>query len=77
MDDDINFTYDANTEVYYSCAALLDDEMWVFGGSSKKRQVNVNLSDNAVNTEIFGITSIGVKCILDEQGSRLQVDKCW
>ena len=76
MDDDINFTYDTNTEVYYSCAASLNDEMWVLGGSSNKRQVNLKLSDNAVNTEIFGITTIGIKCILDEQGSRLQIDKC-
>ena len=40
VDDNINFTYDANTEVYYSCAASLNDEMWVFGGYYKRRQVN-------------------------------------
>ena len=39
MDDNINFKYDYNTEVYYSCAAAWNDEMWVLGGISKKRQV--------------------------------------
>ena len=41
MDDDINFTYEDNTEAEGSCAATLNDEMWVFGGSNKKRQVNL------------------------------------
>ena len=41
MDDDINFTYDANTEVDYSCAATLNDEMWILGGNSQQRQVNL------------------------------------
>ena len=40
IDDDINFTYDTNTEVYYSCAASLNGEMWVLGGYNHKRQVN-------------------------------------
>ena len=40
VDDDIDFTYDANTEVYNSCSASLNNEIWVFGGNSKKRQVN-------------------------------------
>ena len=40
MDDDINFTIEDNTEVDDSCAASLNDEMWVFGGIHKKRQVN-------------------------------------
>ena len=40
VDDDINFTYDAKTEVFYSCAASLNDEMWVLGGENQKRQVN-------------------------------------
>ena len=35
VNDDINFAFEANTEVYYSCAASLSDEMWVFGGSPK------------------------------------------
>ena len=41
VDDDINFTFEDNTEVYGSCAALLHDKMWVFGGQNKKRQVNL------------------------------------
>ena len=32
VDDDINFTYEDNTEAEGSCAATLNDEMWVFGG---------------------------------------------
>ena len=39
VDDDINFAYEDNT-VYYSCAASLNDEMWVLGGGNQKRQVN-------------------------------------
>ena len=76
MDADINFTYDANTEVLYSCAATLNDEMWILGGNSQKRQVNIKLSANTVGKEIFGMTTFGIKCILDEQGSRLQIDEC-
>ena len=41
VDDDINFTYEDNNVVDGSCAASLHDEMWVLGGSNKKRQVNV------------------------------------
>ena len=40
MDDDINFTYEDNTEVYFSCAAALNDEMLIFGGLRLERQVN-------------------------------------
>ena len=43
MNNDINFTYDLNTEVYGSCAATLDGEMFVLGGYNKKRQVNTQL----------------------------------
>ena len=32
VDDDINFTYEDSTEAEGSCAATLNDEMWVFGG---------------------------------------------
>ena len=39
-DDDIDFTYDTNTETYKSCSAILNDEMYVFGGGTHKRQVN-------------------------------------
>ena len=42
VDDDIDFSYEANTQVSLSCAASLNDEMWVFGGYNKKRQVNLN-----------------------------------
>ena len=41
VDDDIQFTFDENTEVYRSCAASWGDEMWVFGGYNQIRQVNV------------------------------------
>ena len=40
VDDDINFAYEDNS-VYYSCAASLNDEMWVLGGAYKERQVNL------------------------------------
>lgn len=41
VDDDINFAYDTNTEVYASCAASLNGEMFVLGGWEQKRQVNI------------------------------------
>ena len=53
MDDDINFTYDDNTEVDRSCAASLNDEMWVLGGYPNKRQVNLKLSADTIGNEIF------------------------
>ena len=40
MDDEVNFTYETETEVFRSCAASLNDEMWVLGGYYQKRQVN-------------------------------------
>ena len=40
VNDDINFTFEDNTEVFYSCAASLNDEMWIFGGFYQRRQVN-------------------------------------
>ena len=58
VDDDINFTYETNTEVFGSCAASLNDEMWVLGGYYQKRQVNFliqksryvsSFNDNAEN----------------------------
>ena len=70
IDDDINFTYDTNTDVYFSCSARLNDEMWVLGGVNQRRQVRDFLSFKglriATNTNI-----------LDEQSSKLQADKCW
>ena len=53
MDDDINFTYDDNTGVSGSCAASLNDEMWVLGGASYMRQVNLKLSADTVGNDIF------------------------
>ena len=41
VDDDINFTYEDNTDVYGACAASLDDEMWVLGGDDNNRQVHL------------------------------------
>ena len=46
VDDDINFTYEPDTEVYGSCAATLDGEMFVLGGWNKKRQVNTKNLQN-------------------------------
>ena len=40
FDDDIDFTYDTNTEVYLSCTAVLNDEMWVLGGNSHEQQAS-------------------------------------
>ena len=40
VDDDINFTFEDNTEVEFSCAASLNDEMWILGGNSLRRQVH-------------------------------------
>ena len=49
VDDDINFTFEDNTELYYSCAASLNDEMWILGGGNKERQVNLKLLDKRVD----------------------------
>ena len=49
VDDDINFTFEDNTEVFFSCAASLNDEMWVLGGVYKRRQVNLKLLDKRVD----------------------------
>ena len=49
VDDDINFTFEEKTEVFLSCAASLNDEMWVFGGWYKERQVNPKLLDKRVD----------------------------
>ena len=40
MDDHLDFDYGVNTEVYGSCGATLEGEMFVIGGSDQKRQVN-------------------------------------
>ena len=41
FDDDIDFEYEQNTKMSYSCAATFHDEMFVFGGSTTNRQVNM------------------------------------
>ena len=41
VDDDINFAYDTNTEVYESCAAALNGKMFVLGGWNQRKQVNI------------------------------------
>ena len=41
-DDDLNFTYDENTEVFKSCSASLNDKMLIFGGWNHPRQVYNN-----------------------------------
>ena len=76
VDDDIDFSYEDNTEVYYSCAASLNNEMWVFGGSAKKRQVNFNWTDNNADIDHCWMIRFGIKFILDEQSTRLQIDSC-
>ena len=42
-DDDLDFTYDENTDVYGSCSASLNDKMLIFGGWNQKRQVYIKL----------------------------------
>ena len=42
IDANIDFKYEAKTEVSGSCAATLNNEMFVFGGLNEKRQVNLN-----------------------------------
>ena len=39
------FTYQTGTEVLHSCAATLNNEMFVFGGRNQKRQVNIERWD--------------------------------
>ena len=42
IDNDLNFNYDANSEVFASCAATLNGNMYVLGGKFKKKQVCFN-----------------------------------
>ena len=53
MDDDINFTYEDNTEAVGTCAALLNDEMWVLGGYYQERQVNIKCPDKRAGIDYF------------------------
>ena len=56
VDDDINFTYEDNTQVYRSCAASLNDEMWVLGGNNQRRQVNPKLLDKRLDINNLSTT---------------------
>ena len=56
VDDDINFTFEDNTDTYASCAASLNDEMWVLGGYNKERQVNPTLLDKRVDINNLSTT---------------------
>ena len=68
VDDDINFAYDTNTEVYGSCAASLNGKMFVLGGWNQRKQVNIKHWQKIVTC---------IKHGLDKYNSRLQLDKCW
>ena len=46
VDDDINLNYDANTEVFGSCAASLNGKMFVLGGWNQAQQVNIKQCQN-------------------------------
>ena len=39
--ENFEFKMDDDTEVYRSCSATLNGELFVFGGSSKKKQVKL------------------------------------
>ena len=45
IDDDINFTMGANTEAYGSCATSFNNEMYVFGDHSERRQIRFEYHD--------------------------------
>ena len=71
MDDDINFTYETNTEVYSSCAATLDGEMFVLGGENQKRQVNIINLQKPGHMLVIIITELNKMNHLDKQSWRL------
>ena len=66
MDGETVFTYDTDTEVHQSCAATLNDEFWVIGGSNKKRQVI-----------IINFQKVFANIVLDKQNSKLQIEQGW
>ena len=39
--ENFDFQMDEDTQVYHSCSATLKGELFVFGGSSIKKQVNI------------------------------------
>ena len=55
MENDINFNYEPETEVYKSCAATLDGEMFVIGGFQQKRQVNIKKAGQLFTRMIPGL----------------------
>ena len=69
MDDETVFTYDSDTEVHQSCAATLNDEFWVIGGSNKKRQV--------IMVHLKSFPKVFAHIVLDKQNSKLQIEQGW
>ena len=65
MDNDINFTYNLNTEVYDSCAATLDGEMFVLGGRNEKRQVYTKTEKKSEQSDGFIISIYIMNPFLD------------
>ena len=41
VDDNLDFRLGEGTEVYHSCSAILNDQMYVFGGSIETKQVRI------------------------------------
>ena len=59
VDDHLDFEYGADTEVYNSCGATLNGDMFVIGGWYKRRQVCIlnqlkseHLSDDDYNNMV-------------------------
>ena len=40
-DPKVNFTYEPNTEVYYSCYAVFKGRQYIFGGEENPRQISI------------------------------------
>ena len=57
FDDDIVFTYGTGTEVDASCAATLNNEFWVMGGTYKRRQV-IFLFEKNTNHYFFKLSKV-------------------
>ena len=41
VDDSLDFRLGKSTEVYHSCSAILNNQMYVFGGSFETKQVRI------------------------------------
>ena len=48
MIENFEFKINGDTEVYRSCSATLNGEVFVFGGSGKQKQVNLKLAINFI-----------------------------